>query len=162
MGTTTLNIRLDSDLKERFDETADAIGITSSAAFNVFARQFVAQRGFPFDVKVPDAVPAARPLTSEAIDRAVHEAAIPIDAISKVVLFGSHARGDATAASDVDLRVVVDRSKPFSLVDLGRFQKSVERATGREVDVVSSDTIKNQRLAEAIEREGIVVYGREE
>ena len=53
MSTTTLNIRMDADLKQSVDEVAKSIGLTSAAAFNVFARQFVAHKGFPFAVVAP-------------------------------------------------------------------------------------------------------------
>ena len=57
MATSTLNIRLDSDLK-REEEVSSDIGLTPTAVFNVFARQFVARRGFPFAVTAP--VPTER------------------------------------------------------------------------------------------------------
>ena len=40
--------------------------------------------------------------------------------------------------------------------------KRIEQQTGREVDVVSADVIKNANLAAAIEREKVLVYEREE
>ncbi len=58
MATSTLNIRLDSDLKRELEEVSSDIGLTPTAVFNVFARQFVAHRGFPFAVTVP--VPTER------------------------------------------------------------------------------------------------------
>lgn len=53
MATSTLNIRLDSDLKRELEEVSSSIGLTPTAVFNVFARQFVAHRGFPFAVIAP-------------------------------------------------------------------------------------------------------------
>lgn len=53
MATSTLNVRLDSDLKRDMERVASSIGITPTAAFNVFARQFVAHGGFPFAVVAP-------------------------------------------------------------------------------------------------------------
>jgi DNA-damage-inducible protein J len=53
MSTSTFNIRMDADLKHDVDEVARSIGLTSAAAFNVFARQFVAHKGFPFAVVAP-------------------------------------------------------------------------------------------------------------
>lgn len=50
MATTTCNIRMDKELKDRFDATAARIGMPTSTAFNVFARKFVARGGFPFEV----------------------------------------------------------------------------------------------------------------
>ncbi|MBM6908249.1 MULTISPECIES: type II toxin-antitoxin system RelB/DinJ family antitoxin [Collinsella] len=58
MATSTLNIRLDSGLKRELEEVSSDIGLTPTAVFNVFARQFVAHRGFPFDVTAP--VPTER------------------------------------------------------------------------------------------------------
>jgi len=58
MSTATFNIRMDADLKKDVDEVAKSIGLTSAAAFNVFARQFVAHKGFPFPVVAP--VPTER------------------------------------------------------------------------------------------------------
>lgn len=58
MATSTINIRMDSELKREMDEISSDIGLTTTAAFNVFARQFVAHRGFPFAVTAP--VPTER------------------------------------------------------------------------------------------------------
>jgi DNA-damage-inducible protein J len=44
---------MDATLKKEVDEVSKSIGLTSAAAFNVFARQFVAHRGFPFKVVAP-------------------------------------------------------------------------------------------------------------
>ena len=63
MSTSTFNIRMDEDLKRSVDEIAKSIGLTSAAAFNVFARQFVAHRGFPFAVVAP--VPTEKEFAEE-------------------------------------------------------------------------------------------------
>jgi len=63
MSTATFNIRMDADLKQSVDEVAKSIGLTSAAAFNVFARQFVAHKGFPFAVVAP--VPSEREFAEE-------------------------------------------------------------------------------------------------
>ena len=63
MSTSTFNIRMDEDLKRNVDEVAKSIGLTSTAAFNVFARQFVAHNGFPFAVVAP--VPTERKFAEE-------------------------------------------------------------------------------------------------
>ena len=70
MSTTTMNIRMDSDLKRQFDAVAQAIGLTSAAAFNVFARQFVSHRGFPFAVSAPVAPAPTEREFAEQMDEA--------------------------------------------------------------------------------------------
>jgi excisionase family DNA binding protein len=57
-----------------------------------------------------------------------------------VRLFGSVARGDATADSDVDL--LVDTRSDASLFDLGRMARRVGEVLGRPVDVVASSDLK--------------------
>ena len=51
--TAPLGNRVDAELKRKFDETADHIGIGSTAALTVFMKRFVADGGFPFDVRIP-------------------------------------------------------------------------------------------------------------
>lgn len=63
MATASYNIRLDVGLKQEMDEITNSIGMTTAAAFNVFARQFVAHRGFPFEVVEP--VPTERQFSQE-------------------------------------------------------------------------------------------------
>lgn len=53
MATAAFNIRMDADLKRDVDEISKNIGLSTAAVFNVFARQFVARRGFPFEVSEP-------------------------------------------------------------------------------------------------------------
>lgn len=93
--------------------------------------------------------------------RAVADVAADYQAVDKAYLFGSFARGDFSEASDIDVRLVLDRSHPFTLGDLSRFSKRVEQATGREVDVVTATHLKNEALAAAIDREKVLVYERE-
>ena len=63
MATTTCNIRMDENLKAQFDSVAARIGMPTSTAFNVFARQFVAHGGFPFEVVAP--IPSEMEFTTE-------------------------------------------------------------------------------------------------
>lgn len=63
MATTTFNVRMDEDVKAQVDEVAALIGMSTAAVFNVFARQFIAHRGFPFEVVAP--VPTEREFAEE-------------------------------------------------------------------------------------------------
>lgn len=47
----TISARIDDQLKSRAEEIAESIGIPLSSAINIFLRRFIAERGFPFDVK---------------------------------------------------------------------------------------------------------------
>lgn len=98
----------------------------------------------------------------EKTKQAIREASAQFPAIKKAYLFGSFARGTFTDNSDVDIRVKLDRSIPFNLRDLAQYSKRIERACGREVDVVSAKKIKNKQLEAAINRDKELVYERKE
>lgn len=57
MATTNLNIRIDEDLKKNAEEIFSALGLTTTAAFNIFAKAVVREKGIPFDLslKTPNA-----------------------------------------------------------------------------------------------------------
>ena len=79
MTTKNYSIRMDEELKAEMDSIAEQIGITTAAAVNIFARQFVAHRGFPFAVVAPKAEPfeteeEAADFTTAGLRRAIDEA----------------------------------------------------------------------------------------
>jgi predicted nucleotidyltransferase len=67
--------------------------------------------------------------------------------VRRVSLFGSVARGEATASSDIDL--LVDMETGRTLFDLIAFKLDTEALLGREVDVVSREGL-SPHLAEYI------------
>ena len=52
MSTTAISIRLDSDIKDAFDNLCKEFGISSNAAFNLFARTVVRQKAIPFPISL--------------------------------------------------------------------------------------------------------------
>lgn len=50
MSQTTLNVRIDSSLKQQFDEICADMGMTASTAVTVFVRTLVRERRIPFAV----------------------------------------------------------------------------------------------------------------
>lgn len=69
-----------------------------------------------------------------------------------VRVFGSLARGEADAASDVDFLVELDPGR--SLLDLGGLQFELEALLGRRVDVVTIPGLK-PRIRERVLREAV-------
>ena len=92
------------------------------------------------------------------VDKAVHARREEILRITSkygacnVRLFGSRARGDARADSDVDL--LVDMPADSSLLDVGRLIMDLQDLLGYRVDVVEPDglhwSIRDKVLKEAI------------
>ncbi|MBP5397275.1 MAG: type II toxin-antitoxin system RelB/DinJ family antitoxin [Bacteroidales bacterium] len=64
MPTTAISIRLDSEIKEPFDKLCKEFGISTSAAFNLFARAVVREGAIPF--------PISSTKLSDAEKRSIH------------------------------------------------------------------------------------------
>ena len=58
---TNLNIRTDSDVKAAAEGLFSELGLTMSAAVNLFLRQAIREQGIPFEIRlhVPNEVTAA-------------------------------------------------------------------------------------------------------
>ena len=51
MAQTAFTVRMDSDVKKRFDELCKDFGMSSNTAFNMFARAVIKSERIPFDVE---------------------------------------------------------------------------------------------------------------
>ena len=79
--------------------------------------------------------------------------------VIKAWVFGSYARGEETADSDLDLLVDYDKTKKLSLLDVVRFKLDLEKAIGREVDLIENGSLK-PFAAPSAERDKYLVYER--
>jgi hypothetical protein len=75
--------------------------------------------------------------------------------ISMVGIFGSTARGEATASSDVDL--MVRFSKPKSLLSLVKLERNLSEALGKKVDVLTEAAL-SPYLKTRILKDLVVIY----
>jgi predicted nucleotidyltransferase len=77
--------------------------------------------------------------------------------VTHVAVFGSVARGDDRADSDVDVMVEVDPTKVTSIFDIGEIQQSLETWVGRPVDIARRDRLRPSVAAEA-ERDAVHAF----
>ncbi len=54
MSQTTVSIRMDSDIKKRFDAFCADAGMNASVAFNLFARAVLRENRIPFEITGSD------------------------------------------------------------------------------------------------------------
>lgn len=59
--------------------------------------------------------------------------------VDRIYLFGSYARGDATASSDIDLRV--DKGRLKGLFALGPLYADLEDSLGKQLDLLTTDSL---------------------
>ena len=51
MGQMAFTVRMDSDIKKKFDELCKDFGMSANTAFNIFARAVIKQERIPFEVE---------------------------------------------------------------------------------------------------------------
>jgi uncharacterized protein len=80
--------------------------------------------------------------------------------VRRLRLFGSVARGEADAGSDVDLLAEIDRSSvaKFSLLDLIGVQHAIADEIGRPVQIVTAVHKLHTRVRAGIEADAVEVF----
>lgn len=79
--------------------------------------------------------------------------------VSKMYLFGSYARGEADANSDIDIRI--DAEKIRSLFDLGALYSDLEEALKKSLDLITTKTLDNN-MSDPLTRKFVKTIGKEE
>ena len=75
--------------------------------------------------------------------------------VTRLYLFGSYARKEATDASDIDL--LIDKGSIHNLLEYFAFVADLEDCFGRHVDVVTT-TCNDALFLERIGKEAILIY----
>lgn len=76
----------------------------------------------------------------------------------KVAVFGSYARGENNAGSDLDILVHLNYSYPISLLDIAHVSKNLSEALGVPVDIVTEKSL-SPLLKPQIEKDLIYIFG---
>jgi predicted nucleotidyltransferase len=79
--------------------------------------------------------------------------------VVKVWIFGSFARGEENANSDVDLLIQFDHSTPIGLFSYARMHRELEERLGRKVDLVEEGTLRPAAAA-AAKKDMKMIYER--
>ncbi|MBK8458690.1 MAG: nucleotidyltransferase domain-containing protein [Phyllobacteriaceae bacterium] len=83
--------------------------------------------------------------------------ALTAEGVMHMTLFGSRARGDALANSDIDLALEVRPESPFSILDLVGVEQIIADATGLPANAFMRRALDSAFLG-MIEREGVTVF----
>jgi DNA-damage-inducible protein J len=71
MSTTAISIRLDSDIKKQFDQLCKEFGLSTNAAFNLFAKTVVREQAIPFSISLNNSESEKRSIAAQnALNRA--------------------------------------------------------------------------------------------
>lgn len=73
MSQTTLNVRMDEDIKRRFDAFCAEVGMNASVAVNLFVKTVIREQRIPFEI-------SADPFWSEANQAVLRRSIAELDA----------------------------------------------------------------------------------
>ena len=74
-------------------------------------------------------------MSTEALTRKIADY-FKTQPVNRAWLFGSFARGEETADSDIDILVEYDENAHISLLAISHMMGELERSTGRRVDLI--------------------------
>ena len=77
--------------------------------------------------------------------------------VLKAWVFGSFARGEQTAESDIDILILPDKSQHFSLFTLSGMYVDLKELLNREVDLITEGGLM-PFARESAERDKILIY----
>jgi predicted nucleotidyltransferase len=98
------------------------------------------------------------PLAAEVLSTLrAHQPVLRQAGISHLSLFGSVARNEAGAGSDIDLVAEFDPAAQISLLDLVRLERELGELLGRRVDILP-EPIRKERLRNNIARDRIRAF----
>ncbi len=68
MPKTTMNLRVDSKLKKDAEKVIDELGISMSAAINIYLKMIVRNKGIPFDLRITKEDPKKKTTVSKPVE----------------------------------------------------------------------------------------------
>ncbi len=94
----------------------------------------------------------ARPQNRDALVARLraHADEIREQGVVSLDIFGSRARGDERSDSDLDVVVAYDPNRPFTLYDLVRIERLLERLTGLNAHVSTRDGFRPHQLSRVL------------
>ena len=86
-----------------------------------------------------------------------HRSAFQRRRVARVALFGSVARGEATAGSDVDVLIVFEPDARITLYDYAEVKRFVSELLDGQVDVIDRANL-NRHIRAEVERDAVYAF----
>ncbi len=151
---TIVNLRINKEVKDSFQSIVSLDGYTASEVIEGFVLDVV-NRGFiPVNIKSKLKPSKQIILTIPFIKQCLEKILKDEDKVISASLFGSYSTGEAKPHSDVD--IFLETKEGFSLFDLTGLQKKLEKALGKQVDLV--DGIEEPQVLHHINKQKIKLY----
>lgn len=155
-----INLRVEQDLKESFQQIAENNGYTMSDVITASMKEIVRRGTIPFYLSSKLPRKNRSIISIQEIKIAVENAILKEklnNKIKSVSIFGSYAIGTMNHNSDIDL--IVEASDSFGISGLSLLNSSLEEALGKKVDITIAPAT-DPYFSQIINREKITIYER--
>ena len=153
-----INIRVNQETKDAFQEVTKKEGCTMSEAIGAFMESVVSKDRLPMNIRsrvVRNNRPIVTiPFIKSCVEKVIQDSGIKV---KRVFLFGSYATGKADSKSDVDL--FIDAEEGLSLFDFANLERLLQESLGKKVDLVTKSD--DEYFYRHIQRERIILYEKE-
>ena len=152
-------IRIDSNIKKDFQEIINKNGYNATLVLNSFIYDVIENKKIPDSIlerlkpiKNHDniSIPFIKKCLSDIMENFPKK-----KEVKKIYLFGSYARGEENFASDIDIRMELTGN--ISFFDIVEISDSLERKTGKKIDLVTSNNL-DERFYNEIKKDEICLY----
>ena len=158
-------IRVDNEVKNRFQDLVDRNGTTMSHVLNECMIEMVNKDSIPFKIRCrlnAEKNKKQGELTiakiKQLLEETINEANLE-NKIKKAYLFGSYSRGEETDHSDIDLRIEFDNR--FNLFDLSEMSYLLKQKSGKKVDIATQEPAEmDPAFYNSIKKDEICIYER--
>ena len=151
---TLINLRINQETKEMFQEIVEGDGFTMSEVLQASMNDVIMRGKVPLyltsKIKKKRQPNITIPLIKEYLEHLLSKD----EKVKSASLFGSYAKGTATASSDIDL--FLDLEDDYTLFELGDLQQNLEKMTGKKVDITTRTD--DDFFINHIQKEKITLY----
>lgn len=155
-----INLRVEQDLKESFQEIAERNGYTMSDVITASMRDVVKRGMIPLYLtsKLPRKNRSI--ISIQEIKIALENMILQLenkDSIKSISIFGSYAVGTMNSNSDIDL--LIDADSDFGFKGMGMLRDGMEELLHKKVDITLDGQL-DPYFSQIVNREKITIYER--
>ena len=161
--SSNIIIRVEDDVKNKFQEFAERNNTTMSSILNACMIFMLRRNTIPINIRSQIYALENEERSKidiagikRALEEVIEEAKLE-DKVEKVYLFGSYSRGEETNESDIDIRV--EHKNHFDLFDLSEMSYLLKQKTGKDIDIATQETSKmDTDFYNSIRKDEICIY----
>ena len=158
-----INLRVEKDLKEQFQEIAEDNGYTMSEVITASMKDVVRRGYIPINLcsKLPRKNRSI--ISIQDIKSTVENVLLKKEYkefIQRISIFGSYATGQMTPKSDVDLLIQLTEAHKVGIFDIEDFKNSLQDQLNKPIDITIEGNLDSYFLS-VVNFEKITIYEKQ-